>query len=399
MAGVSTERSRSPVHHPALVLGATTLSIVLGALPIFLTGAMAIFIRPELGFGESALGALATLYYLTSALVALPAGRLAERLGGPRAMATGASLSLVASLGIALLADRWAVLAVLLVVAGAGNGITFPASNLALARGFPMRRQGVGFAVKQSAGPFATLMAGIAVPAIGLTVGWRWAFAAAAAAAVPIVAGWRIRQPATAPTKTTGDDVPRRPLWLLSAASFCGVNATASLGAFYVESAVSGGIDPAIAGIFLSMGSAVGISGRVVWGWIADRHPPLHFGMLTGILVAGATALSFMGTASTTPQLAVITVLAFGTGWAWPSLLNFAVVQRVWWATGIASGIIGAGQFGGGILGPLAFGLLVERVSYRAAWGMTATMLALAAMFAFSGGRMLERMVETERSV
>lgn len=392
------ERRPAPTQRAALVLGATTLSIVLGAFPIFLTGAMAVFIRPELGFGESALGALATLYYLTSALTALPAGRLAERLGGPRAMAVGAVLSMTSMLGIATLAAGWGTLAALLVLAGIGNGIAFPASNLALTRGFPPRRQGMGFAIKQSAGPFATLLSGVAVPLIGLTVGWRWAFAAAGLAAIPVIAGWNIRQGGPELRRGARSDVPGRPVWLLAFAAFCGVNATASLGAFYVESAVAGSIDPGAAGLILSLGSAVGILCRLGWGWLGDRHPRHHFTLLTAILVTGAAGFLAMSRAAGVAQLLVVTMLVFGTGWAWPSLLNFAVVQRVWRAPGIASGIIGTGQYGGGILGPVVFGLLVERVSYRAAWSFSATMLAMAAAFVLLGGRSLERMVEIERS-
>lgn len=389
---------RQAIEHPAVVLGATTLSIVLGAFPIFLTGAMAVFIRPELGFGESALGALATLYYLTSAITALPSGRLAERLGGPRAMALGAALSMAAMIGISVFATSWGRLAALLVLAGIGNGIAFPASNLALTRGFPPRRQGMGFAIKQSAGPFATLVSGAAVPLIGLTVGWRWAFAAAGLAAIPVIAGWNVRQGGPEVRRGSRSDVPGRPVWLLAFAAFCGVNATASLGAFYVESAVAGSIAPGAAGLLLSLGSAVGILCRLGWGWLGDRNPRHHFTLLAGILIAGAAGFLAMSRTTGVAQLLAVTMLVFGTGWAWPSLLNFAVVQRTWKAPGIASGIIGTGQYGGGILGPVVFGLLVERISYRAAWSFSATMLALAAAFVMLGGRALEQRIEAERS-
>lgn len=382
------------VNRPVPTLLATTLSIILGALPIFTTGAMAVFIRPELGFGETALGALATLYYLASAGMSLPGGRLAQKLGGPRAMAIGAVLSMFSSVGIAAIADRWAWMAVFLVIAGIGNGIAFPASNLALTRGFPLRRQGVGFAIKQSAGPYATMLAGAAVPLLGLTVGWRWAFVAAAVAAIPIIAGWNIHQPTGRFSKGSRSDVPGKAVWILSLSAFFAVNASASLGAFYVESAVFHGIEPGIAGTFLSIGSGLGILIRIGYGAIADKHPPIHFTMLTVMMGVGGVAFVLMGIEWSTVALFFVTILVFGTGWAWPSLLNFAVVQRVPKAPGIASGILGAGQYGGGILGPLTFGLLVERVSYRAAWSTAGVMVALAAVCVFIGGRALEQAVQ-----
>ncbi|MDH4118048.1 MAG: MFS transporter [Acidimicrobiia bacterium] len=382
--GVTSER-------PVATLLQATLSIVLGALPIFLTGAMAVFIRPELGFGESELGALATLYYVASASTTIPGGRLAERLGGPKAMAAGAALSMLASLGIAGFARSWAAMAVFLVIGGIANGVAFPASNLAIARGFPLRRQGVGFAIKQSAGPYATLLAGIAVPAIGLTIGWRWAFALAGVAAIPIVAGGSRRETGLPVRRGMRSDVPGGPVWMLSFGAFCAVNASASLGAFYVESAVSGGLDAGVAGLYLSAGSGIGVLIRVGWGLIADRHRGVHFGLLTAMLAGGAVAFAAMGRSWSAPGLFFMTLLVFGTAWAWPSLLNFAVVTRVPDAPGIASGILGAGQFGGGILGPLTFGVIVERAGYSMAWAFGGVMVALAAVFVAIGGRMLER--------
>jgi predicted MFS family arabinose efflux permease len=70
------------------------------------------------------------------------------------------------------------------------------------------------------------------------------------------------------------------------------------------------------------------------------------------------------------------------------------VVQRVPKAPGIASGILGAGQYGGGILGTAHLRLLVERVSYQAAWTTSGVMVALAAVCVFIGGRALEAAVE-----
>src|SRR5690606_19508698 len=45
-------------------------------------------------------------------------------------------------------------------------------------------RQGIAFGIKQSAIPLATLLGGIAVPAITLSVGWRWTYVAGATFAV-----------------------------------------------------------------------------------------------------------------------------------------------------------------------------------------------------------------------
>lgn len=379
---------------PWLTLFGASLSITLGALPVFLMGALAVFIRDELDFSEAALGAVASLYYLSSALASSPGGRLAERLGGGRAIAVAASGTALATLGIALLATSWAWLAVFMIVAGIGNGIAFPSSNLALVRGMPPQRLGMAFGFKQSSGPIAALIAGVAVPLLGLTVGWRWAFALTAVAAAPlVVAGLRAGSSARATKKTTAP-VPTRPLAVLAVGLACIVIAGSSLGAFYVESAVAHDVPTGVAGLLLAMGSLVGIGARVGWGWVADRTRIDHFRIVIGMLLAGSLVLPLLGLVSSTLGLAVVTVFVFATAWAWPGVFNFAVVRRVPQAPAMATGITGTGQFAGGIVGPLGFGLLVQVSGYTAAWAYTATAAFLATVIVFVGSRMLTAAID-----
>lgn len=381
--------------HPAAALAASTLSIALGALPVFLVGALAVFIRPELGFGESRLGALATIYYLASAGLTWFGGKIAERLGGPKAMAVAASISLLSSLGIGLIARSWTALAVFLAIAGVGNALAYPASNLAVARGVPFRRQGVAFGVKQSSALYATLVSGAAVPLVGATIGWRWAFGFAALATLPVIAGYGIKQGAGHHERSGDVHVERGPVWMLAGGAFFAVYATASLGSFYVESAVAGGASASTAGYLLAMGSFIGVAGRVGWGWFGDVRRDLHFVVVPSLLAAGALAFALIGAVRSTPALVIATVLVFGAGWAWPSLLNFGVIARSPRGPATASGMLGTGQFGGGILGPLTFGLLVERSGYQSAWTAAAVALGIASALTFSGGRWLERRTTT----
>lgn len=384
---MSTGDKPGPTSVTTLLLA--TLSTTLGALPVFLVGALAVLIREELGFSEARLGALVSIYYVSSALTSVPGGRLAERLGGRRAMGIAAVLTLWSMLGISVLAHSWAALAFFLVSAGVANGVAFPASNLALTRGFPLHRQGVGFAVKQSAGPYATLLAGASVPAIGLTVGWRWAFVVAGLATVPVL---------LAAARGGRDEMRRRtarltsvgPLTVLAAGGLFAVMASSSLGAFYVESAVADGIGAGVAGTFLALGSLAGVGTRFVWGWLGDRHPASHFTMLPILLGIGALGFAALGAVEASGELLLVTVLVFTTGWAWPSLLSFAVVLRNPETPAAASGIIGTGQFGGGIIGPFTFGLIVEGASFQVAWSAAAGAVAVAGLLMLAGGRWLD---------
>ncbi len=376
---------------PAAILATATLSITLGALPIFLVGANAIFIRNEFGFGETALGAAVSLYYVGAAGFSVPGGKLTERIGASRAMGLSALFSLISVAGVGALAHQWWSLSVFLIVGGASNGLAFPSSALALSQGIPVRRQGVAFGIKQSSGPYATLLAGASVPLVALTVGWRWAFAVAALLTLPVIARRNVGQRIVRSGEPSASAINVGPLWILSAGAFAVVIATSSFGAFYVESAVVRGIDPAIAGTLLAIGSGLGVVARIVWGGLADRHRDWHFPMITTFLVLGSAGFGLMGRISGGTQLLALTVLVYATGWAWPSVLSFAVVQRQPQAPAAASGIIGTGQYGGGIIGPIGFGFLVERFSYQVAWQYAGGMALVAAILMFVGGRGLER--------
>jgi len=381
---------------PVATLAVSTVSITLAALPIFLVGALAVFIREELGFGETQLGITASLYYLTSAISSTPGGRITERLGPRRGIALAAAGTMVSMVGIATAAG-WIMVTAFMMLAGVVNGIALPASNLALARGVPLRRQGVAFGLKQSAGPFAALLAGSAVPLLGLTVGWRWAFIAAGALAVPLATLWAGSRLPTAPFERRKGEVATRPLVVLAIAAGFAVVGGSSLGSFYVESAVAAGIGPGTAGSLLAVGSVVGIVGRLATGWLGDLYMRVHFPVLTALLAVGTLSFVGLGRTSSTVPLLVVTIVAFLTGWGWPALYNFAVVVRSPRAPAIASGITATGIYAGGVFGPVAFGAIAERSSYRSAWLMVGISLAISAILMHLGGTMLERSARADR--
>ena len=59
-----------------------------------------------------------------------------------------------------------------------------------------------------------------------------------------------------------------------------------------------------------------------------------------------------------TAALVVGVVLGFGLGWAWPGLMNFAVVRLHPQAPAAATSITQTGVYAGGCLGPLSLGSL-----------------------------------------
>ncbi|MEL0195287.1 MAG: MFS transporter, partial [Acidimicrobiaceae bacterium] len=94
----------------------------------------------------------------------------------------------VVDLCIALFANEFRYLIAFLAIAGLCNAAAQTAVNLGLAQaGLP--RLGLAIAVKQSGMPAASMLSGLAVPAIALTLGWRWAFVGAATVALVALIG------------------------------------------------------------------------------------------------------------------------------------------------------------------------------------------------------------------
>ncbi|MBW3614514.1 MAG: MFS transporter, partial [Actinobacteria bacterium] len=242
--------------------------------------------------------------------------------------------------------------------------------------------------------PVATLLSGLAVPAFALTVGWRWAFAAAAL--VPL--GGAVALPAgRIPRGPSGDGSPaasgrrRRPpvslppLVVLAAGIGFGTAAAGTLGVFLVDAAVASGLGEGPAGLLVSGGSAVGITSRLVVGRLADRRNGGHLRVVAWMLLAGCLAYGLFAT-GIAALLVLATPLAFGAGWGWPGLFNLAVVRQHPDAAATASGITQTGTYLGAVGGPVLFGTLVEQVSYRAAW-LVAGGLAMAGAGAIVAGR------------
>lgn len=380
-----------PLSRPrtALTVFVAIACTVAAVLPPFLLGGLASLVRADLGFNEAQLGLAVSTFYGASAACAVPGGRSAERLGARRALMLGLALAVASLLGIALLARAWAHLLPFLALAGASNGITQSAASLAIARGVRQGRLGIAFGVKQSAVPCASLLAGLAVPLVGLTLGWRWAFAGGAVAAVALLFALPSGGPAAQSVdgqrdrRHTGFERSElRGLVIIAVASGCGAVAANSMGAFYVES-VSARQPLALAGVLLSVGSISGIATRLGLGWAADRVTFDPLWVVGAMMMLGTVGFLVLGYTSGVGWLVVGTVVAFAAGWGWPGLIQLAVVSEHMRAPAAASGIAHAGALTGGLLGPIVFGQIVTAVGYRTAW------TAVAAVALCGGGLLL----------
>jgi MFS family permease len=293
-------------------------------------------------------------------------------------------------LAVAVFARSYWSLLALLLVASLANSIGQLAANTALSQGIPRHRQGLVFGLKQCAVPMSTLLAGAAVPVFALTIGWRWAWGVAGLLAF---ASWFFVQPSkqVAPTGSRSRTATV-PLVVIGVAATFAAGPCNALSTFLVSSSVEQKVAPAAAGLILTAGSALCMSSRIFLGWLADRRSSAGGGrpifLLAGMLAFGAIGMALLSIRGGVP-LAAGTLLGFGLGWAWPGLMNLAVVQLHSSSPASATAITQTGIYVGAFIGPVVLGTVAAATSYRVTWIVAAGSMALAAVGMLLGYRML----------
>lgn len=357
----------------------------LALVPAFLFGATGPFVREDLGFGRDVLGLVVSTYWLAMAFTGAPGGRLVQRWGSATGLRVGVGLACVALVTVAL-APTTAVLFVGIGLGGVASAVITPATDLAVIQRVPEDRLAIAFGIKQSSLPAASLLAGLGIPVLALTLGWRWTFAAVLVLALPTLVLVRTSW-STGPSRSAIPTIPGadqgtralrrlRPLVLGMGLAMAAVSST---GAFYVQAALDKGIGAGEAGVLLAVGSALGIMGRFVFTWrLSARSRP--FAITAALTAIGAVGIIGIAAAQSVGTLLLATVVAFAAGWGWNGLFTHAVVASHRQVAARASGMLVAASATGGVLGPSSFGLLATRVGISVAWTVAAAEMLLASV-------------------
>lgn len=362
----------------------------LGALPAFLLGAQFVLVSADLDLDEGDLGVAVGVFFASAALVSGPAGSVADRLGPRASTMVAGALSVTAALVVAVLVSSLSGLLVGLALAGAANAALQMTANASLARSIHPGRQGLAFGVKQSAVPLAILLGGLAVPAVGLALGWRWTYGIVAMGAaltmlLALTAGSAGQVRRTVAVR--GERAPRGALVLTGVATTLANGSANSLGAFLPAWTFSLGLSAADSGLLLALGAAVCAIGRVVSGIAADRRNGRNMPVVAAQMAVGAIGF-FLLAQPEIPLVVLGAVIAFGFGWSWPGLLIFAVVRVGRDRPAVASSAVQAGGFAGGAAGPPLFGWLIVTTSYETGWLVGGGVLLVAAALLLYARRM-----------
>lgn len=367
-------------------------ALVLIALPYFMVGGLAVQIRAELGLSEASFGAAVTIGFIAGATLAPFGGRIADRIGPRRSTYIGCTLCVISLIGLGAATNGWTTLVVFLCLAGVAIALTDPGLAIMVGRAIPQDRQGLAFGVKEASIPASTLIAGLAVPTIALTLGWRWAFVIGVLP-LGIVLGLLPRvetspRPDDPGVEETPSSPPKRNALLVAAvAAGLGTAAASGVGIFLTDSAVSMGMSPANAGLLLAAGSVAGIAARVTAGVLADRTGGAQFKLISVMLAVGAVTMSLGGTGNTW-LLILGTLGAFTGGWAWTGIYFLSLVKTHPDRPGAVAGIGTAGLGMGNAAGPVLFGFVAGTWSFGISWVVAALLAAAASVLMAIARRM-----------
>lgn len=368
---------------------AATSVTVLTIMPLYLVGAMSVQLRDELAFGAAALGILVATFRVGAASSSSVLGRVTDRVGAVRAMRYALLTAATSTLSIAFFARSWATLAIGVFGCGISSSLGQLAANRYLIRVVRGGRQGLAFGIKQAAMPTAAMLAGLAVPAVALTLGWRAAFILAAGASLALIPF--LPRPSNAARAASKQQRERGAFTgsvrVLTFGLMFAMAAGSTLGAFTVETGVAQGFDVRTASLMLTFGSLFSIVLRIAIGRLSDTWEDGHFTFVAGLLAVGSIGYLMLGFGSTVATVIAIPI-AFGSGWAFNGLFWFAALRLRPDSPGATAGVIMPGGMVGGVFGPVLFGAIVERAGYGPAWAVTAGFALLAALLIRLGSRM-----------
>jgi MFS transporter, ACS family, aldohexuronate transporter len=355
--------------------------------------AIAPLIRDSLGLSTVQAGSFLSAYYIGPSLMSLPAGRMADVWGVSRIMVLG---QLVIALGLFAVAGSWsfALLSLLMVLAGAGYGMLNPTTAKAVLIWFPRKHRATVVGLKQVGLPFGGAMGALVMPLLALWIGWREAVALSASAIAGLgVLTWLLyRDPPGAAVEAAragggslGAVLRNRDLWLVSASTlmFAGMQTVwMAYLVLYLRDVVA--MPLVTAARFLVLAQLTGAAGRVVFGILSDRFFGGRRRVVLVLAGLGSTACSLLiaGTGpGTSPWLFALLALVFGfVGIGWNGVQYTLMAELVEpRSVGTAVGLgLAVSSFGVTVCPPL-FGAFVERAGgWTLPWITLAVAMGLA---------------------
>lgn len=379
--------------------GATTVAIlgviqmVMATVP-FGIGALAPILRDRYDLTRGEVGLAVTAVFTSIALLSMPMGRFADRVGVSRALTLSSVLvgSAAAAMG---LAGRFQMLLAFLVVVGIGYAAVTPATNKGVLVAVSPSSRGRAMGFKQMGVTAGGVVAAAILPSSIQGIGWEPTMFALGATIGLL--GWggalayrRRIHGGGPPRRAETSNPPVAAARLLGLGCIIGIMIGAQhavgtyLSLFLVDER---GMAATTAAGALTILHASGTGGRLAWGYVSDRLPGGRWRTVAVIgasSVATLTILALVGDALPLALLFVLIVLLGLTTQAGNAVFQTALAEEDEEHAGRASGIGMSIGFAGPIVVPPVFGAGVDATgSYVTPFLLTAVAVAGAAVLAF----------------
>jgi ACS family hexuronate transporter-like MFS transporter len=345
--------------------------------------------------------------YLGGLVFSLPGGRLADRIGVRPSLLGGLALG-AAGLLAGALSPTFTLFLFSLTLAGIGWSVVNPSLGKAIMDLFPARERGIAMGIKQIGLTLGGVASAVALPPIAAALGWRAAVGASALSlALPVILAWRALaglDPGAAAGAASMSGVgsvrrwARRPALLVFFASglVLGMVQAAVLSYLPLFSIQGLGFDKIGAGLLVACSQAGGAASRLALGAASDRWLDGRRSVWLALTAAIGACLFTIYAAWPVSAPLLAATLAFATGvgaYGWVGIF-FVISAEVGGPAhaGLLSGVAFASIVVGLLVGPPAFGLLLEGSdSYAVAWAAFAALSALVGIAMIATGPRIDR--------
>lgn len=147
---------------------------------------------------------------------------------------------------------------------------------------------------------------------------------------------------------------------------------------FLADASVAAGLGLGPAGLLVAASGAIAITARLSVGVLADRRMGSQLDVVAWMLASGAVGFALLATGRPTGMVAG-TVLVGAGAWGYNGLFYLSVTRLMRGRPAAGTGLMLSGASAGGAIGPVVFGVIVDRASYGPAWLVVAVWVLLAA--------------------
>ena len=367
-----------------------TLLVCAMALPmlvLYTVSALGPFLAPDLDIDPSQLAYLITSAFGVAAVLSLWAGAVVDRIGSRRALQL-LFLTIAVAFSFTLIVPNFAGLVAAVAICGIAQALANPVTNLLIAQRVAAKKRAKLVGLKQSGVQLAALFAGLVLPAVALTWGWRSAFGILVPLALLFAFTAYHVTPKTHEQQKQGLKLsrPNALLLYLMSIQFCLALALSAFVTFLPTFATQQGMAPAMAGALIALFGGAGMLSRIV------------LTPLTAKLKEESWMLLSLNAAS---ALAIVVTMQAAPGSHWPLWLGAIGVGLTAVATNAiamsmlikdaafgvvtsASAYVSVAFFGGFALGPLIYGSVLSATPNGSflGWQITIGILILACVLA-----------------